>query len=142
MKLLRARYALMNYLPKMRLDRLGFAAVVFLCFAHGSVARAGSNSCIERVSSYVAEQDQLLSKEREWLTPYIDLRSRYAPFLDCEVDALLEVVVKSRFIEPIAYDSRSKTFYIDFTNDDVKVGFVYKAEERRSSYHYSTFARK
>ncbi|MEH2532711.1 hypothetical protein V1277_000907 [Bradyrhizobium sp. AZCC 1588] len=143
MKLLSARYALMNALPKMRLDRLGFAAIAaFLCFAHESVAQAGSNSCIERVSAYVAELDQLLSKERNWRTPYKDLEVRYAPFLGCEVDALLEEVVKSRFVEPIGYSPRSKTFFIDFTNDDVQVGFVYETKERRSSYHYAIFVRK
>jgi hypothetical protein len=126
------------------LDRPGIAAVaaLLLCFAYGSVARAGSNSCTERVSSYVAELDQLLSKEREWITPYNDLKARYAPFLDCEVGALLEEVVKSTFIERIEYSPRSKEFFIDFSNDDVQVGFVYEVKERRSAYHYATFARK
>jgi hypothetical protein len=134
----------MNALPKIRLDRLGFAAVgsLLLCFAHGSVARGESRSCTEKVSSYVAELDQLLSKEREWITPYDDLNSRYVPFLDCEGDALLEEVVKSRFIEPITYNPRSKEFLIDFSNGDVKVQFAYDVKERRSSYHSAKFTRK
>lgn len=128
----------------MRLERLSFAAVaaLFLCVAHGAVARGEPNSCIERVSSYVAELDQLLSKEKNWITPYNDLKARYAPFLDCEVDALLEEVVKSRFAEPIAYHPRSKKFFIDFSNGDVQVGFVYEVKERRSASHYSIFVRK
>ncbi|MEH2625525.1 hypothetical protein V1292_003580 [Bradyrhizobium sp. AZCC 1719] len=133
----------MNALPNIRVGRLGVAAVAALvCLVDESVAQAGSNSCIERVSAYVAELDQLLSKERNWRTPYKDLEVRYAPFLGCEVDALLEEVVKSRFVEPIGYSPGSKTFFIDFTNDDVQVGFVYEAKERRSSYHYAVFVRK
>lgn len=35
-----------------------------------------------------------------------------------------------------------RSFFIDFSNDDVQVGFVYEVEERKSAYHYATFARK
>ncbi|MEH2532710.1 hypothetical protein V1277_000908 [Bradyrhizobium sp. AZCC 1588] len=133
----------MNALPNIRVGRLGVAAVAaLLCLVDVSVARAGSNSCTERVSSYVAELDQLLSKEREWITPYDDLNSRYAPFLDCEGDALLEAVVKSRFIEPITYNPRSKEFLIEFSSGDVKVQFAYDVKERRSSYASAKFTRK
>ena len=135
---------MMAVLPKGRLSKLGLtAAVVLLLYlAHGSIARGESSSCIERVSAYVAELDQLLSKERNWITPYDDLNARYVPFLDCDVDALLEEVVKSRFIRPITYNPRSKTFFIHFSSADVKVGFVCEVKQRRTDYHNATWARK
>ncbi|MEH2625520.1 hypothetical protein V1292_003575 [Bradyrhizobium sp. AZCC 1719] len=134
---------LMRALPKGSLSKLGLAAAALLVFlANGSIAQGDSGSCIERASAYVAELDQLLSKERNWITPYKDLEARYAPFLDCEVDTLLEEVLKSRFSGPVTYNPRSKTFFINFSNDDVRVGFVYEVKERRSDYHYALFARK
>ena len=134
----------MNALPKIGLDGLGYAAVaaLLLSFAHGAVARAGSNSCAERVSSYVAELDQLLSKERNWITPYDDLDARYTPFLDCDADTVLEEVVKSRFIRPITYNPRSKTFFLHFSSPDIEVHFVYEVAQRRSDYHGAKFSRK
>jgi hypothetical protein len=71
---------------------------LFLCLAQVPSARADSASCIAKVSSYVAELDELLSKERNWITPYNDLNKRYFPFRDCEADALLEVVRRSSFV--------------------------------------------
>ncbi|MEH2532716.1 hypothetical protein V1277_000902 [Bradyrhizobium sp. AZCC 1588] len=144
MEWLRAGYTLMNALLMIRLDRLGFAAIVapLLSLVHGGAAQGGSSSCTEKVSAYVAELDQLLSKEREWITPYDDLNARYTPFLDRDGDAFLEEVVKSRFIKPIAYNPRSKGFVIHFSNDDVQVGFVYEVEERRSDYYSAKFVRK
>ena len=134
----------MNALPNIGLDGLGYAAVaaLLLSFAHGADARAGSNSCAERVSAVVAELDQLLSKEREWITPYDDLNARYVPFLDCEGGALLEEVVKSRFIMPIDYNPRSEGFVTQFSNNDVRVGFVYDVKDRRTYYHSAKFVRK
>ena len=133
----------MNAILLGRLGKRSFAAVavLFLCLVHASVAR-GSSSCAERVSTYVAELDQLLSKEREWITPYDDLNARHAPFLDCEGDALLEEVHKSRFITPIAYDPRNRLFFIRFSNDDVQVGLVYEVDGRRSQFHSAKFVRK
>jgi len=67
----------------------GLAAVVALtlALAHASFGRADPAFCARKVSSYVAELDQLLSKERNWITPYVDLNDRYSPFVDCDVDA-------------------------------------------------------
>jgi hypothetical protein len=87
---------------------------VILCLAQISSARADSASCIAKVSSYAAELDELLSKERNCLTPYDDLNKRYFPFRDCEADALLEEVRRSGFIRSISYMSRTKEYLIHF----------------------------
>jgi hypothetical protein len=133
----------MSALLKGSLGKLRLVAVSLLLYlAHGSIARGESGSCVERVSAYVAELDQLLSKERNWITPYQDLDARYVPFLDCDVDALLEEVVKSRFTRPITYNPRSKIFFIHFSSADVEVHFAYEVAQRRSSYHRAKFTRK
>jgi hypothetical protein len=54
----------------------------------------------------------------------------------------LEEVVKSRFIMPIDYNPRSDGFVIQFSNDDVRVGFVYDVKDRRTYYHSANFVRK
>lgn len=76
------------------LRRSAVCAVVafLLCAMQVSMSRADPASCIEKISSYVAEVDQLLAKERNWITPFDDLNDRYFPFLDCDTDAQLEVV--------------------------------------------------
>ena len=68
-------------------------------------AQSDSASCIANASSYVVDLDALLSKEKNWITPYDDLNARYFPFRDCETDALLEVVRRSSFIRSISYHS-------------------------------------
>src|ERR1700722_15454388 len=87
-------------------------SALILCVAQAPSAHADSASCLAKVSAYVAELDKLLSKERNWLTPYDDLNERYFPFRDCEADALLEVVRSSNFIRSISYSSRTKTYFI------------------------------
>jgi hypothetical protein len=71
-----------------------------------SNARADSTSCLAKVSSYVAELDELLSKVKYTLTPYNGLNERYFPFRDCEASALLDVVRGSRFIRSIYHHPR------------------------------------
>jgi hypothetical protein len=85
-----------------------------------------------KVSSYVAEVDQLLTKERNWITPFLDLNNRSFPFVDCDVDALLEVVWQSRFRRPITYNPRTKEYFIVFSSNGVRVGFAYGALEKKS----------
>jgi hypothetical protein len=66
------RYTPMVALSLARFGCLGFAAMLLLlCLAQRSVAHADSSpsSCIGRVSAYVVELDQLLSKEKNWITP-------------------------------------------------------------------------
>ncbi|WP_291848594.1 hypothetical protein [Bradyrhizobium sp.] len=133
----------MNALLQQGVGKLSVAALMFLLYlAHGSGARGDSSSCTEKVSAYVAELDQLLSREKNWITPYDELKARHTPFLDCDVDALLEEVVKSRFIQPITYLPRSKRFLIRFSTADVNVDFAFDVKTRRSSYHAAGFARK
>jgi hypothetical protein len=115
---------------------VGYLAAVgalFLCVAQVSSARGDSASCIAKVSAYVAELDALLSKERNWITPYHDLNERYFPFRDCEADALLEVVRRSSFVRSISYGSRTKEYLIDFSSDEVLVGFGYLVSEKKST---------
>src|SRR5713226_7228359 len=89
--------------PKRSLSCIGsaVAAALLLGLAETLSARADSGSCLAKVSSYVSELDALLSKERNWITPYFDLNERYSPFRDCEAAELLDVVSRSRFIQPI-----------------------------------------
>jgi hypothetical protein len=103
-----------------------------LCLAQAPSAHADSASCIAKVSSYVAELDQLLSKERNLLTPYDNLNERYFPLRDCEVDALLEVVRRSSFIRSISFSSRADLYLVHFSSDRVLVGFGYHGSEKRS----------
>jgi hypothetical protein len=106
--------------------------VLALCLAQAPNARADSASCIAKASSYVAELDQLLSTERNQLTPYDNLNERYFPLRDCEVDALLEVVRGSSFIRSISYNPRANLYLVHFSSDRVLVGFGYRVSEKRS----------
>ena len=103
---------------------------LLLCVAQVSSARGDSASCIAKVSSYVAELDELLSEERNWITPYTDLNKRYFPFRDCEADALLEAVRSSSFIRSISYHSGQ--YFIHFSSDEVVVGFTYYVSDKKS----------
>ncbi|MBR1152714.1 hypothetical protein [Bradyrhizobium sp. JYMT SZCCT0428] len=59
-----------------RTFRVRAATILLLCVVQAPIARADPASCIEKVSSYVAELDQLLAKERNWITPFDDLNNR------------------------------------------------------------------
>jgi hypothetical protein len=109
-------------------------AAFVLCLTQAPSAHADSVSCLAKVSAYVAELDELLSKERNWITPYEDLNKRYFPVRDCEADALLEVVRSSRFIRSISYNSRTKEYFIYFSSDEVLVGFGYRVSEKKSTF--------
>ena len=95
-------------------------------------ARADSASCLAKASSFVAELDELLSKERNWNTPYLDLTTRYFPLRDCDADALLDVVRGSRFIRSISYHSRTNQYFIFFSSDDADASFAYLVSEKKS----------
>jgi len=133
-------------LPKRRRPgSAGYLAAVgalFLCVAQVSSARGDSASCIANVSSYVAELDALLSKERNWITPYDDLNKRYFPFRDCEADALLDAVRRSSFIRSISYGSRTKEYLIHFSSDEVLVGFGYLVSEKKSTFNTALWVHK
>ena len=103
---------------------------VVFCLAQAPSARADSASCMANISSYVAELDALLSKERNLLTPYVDLNKRHFPFRDCEADALLEVVRRSSFIRSIGHHAGQ--YFINFSNEKVEIGFTYYVSEKKS----------
>jgi hypothetical protein len=119
--------------PKRRRDIASYLAAIgalILCVAQAPSAHADSASCLAKVSAYVAELDELLSKERNWITPYFDLIKRTFPIYDCEVDALLEVVRGSRFIRSISYSSRLNEYFIVFSSDDVEADIAYHVSEK------------
>jgi hypothetical protein len=118
------------------------AMALLLCVAQAPIARADPASCIEKVSSYVAELDQLLAKERNRITPFHDLNNRYFPFVDCDTDTLLEAVWRSRFIQPITYNPRAKEYLVLFSSKDVKVGFAYGTFEKESNTPFALWVDK
>jgi hypothetical protein len=123
--------------------RTGCAVVAFLlCAMQVSIAHADPASCLEKVSSYVAEVDRLLATEKNWITPFHDLNKRYFEFRDCDTDALLEVVWQSRFLEEIGYNPRAKRYVIVLSSKDVEVGFAYNAREKRSNNLFAVWANK
>jgi len=103
---------------------------LLLCLVQAPIARADPASCIGKVFAYVAELDQLLAKEKNWITPFDDLNDRYFPFQDCDTDALLEVAWQSRFRRPITYNPRAKEYLVVFSSNDVRAGFVYDVREK------------
>jgi len=117
-------------------------SALFLCLAQVPNARGDSASCIANVSSYVAELDELLSKERNWITPFDDLHKRYFPLRDCEADALLEVVRRSNFIRSISHNSRMNEYLIHFSSDEVLVGFGYLVSEKKSTFNSAVWVHK
>jgi hypothetical protein len=117
-------------------------SALFLCMVEVPNARGDSASCIANASSYVAELDELLSKERNWITPFEDLNKRYFPLRDCEADALLEVVRRSNFIRSISHHSRTNEYLIHFSSDEVSVGFGYLVSEKKSTFDTASWVHK
>jgi hypothetical protein len=95
-------------------------------------ASADSASCLAKVSAYVVELDELLSKERNWVTPYFDLVKRTFPICDCEVDELLNIVRGSRYIRSISYSSRLNEYLIVFSSDVAQADFTYLVSLKKS----------
>jgi hypothetical protein len=112
-----------------------FAAVGLLavCFAHMSDARADSASCLAKAAAFVTGLDELLEKERDSNRPYFDLVERYFPLRDCEPEALLDVVRKSRFLRSIQHNPRTNEYFIHFERGDAGGWFAYYATEKKSS---------
>lgn len=133
----------MNTARKIWFVAVSLAVVTTLLYASQmQQARGDPASCLARVASYVAELDQLLAKERNWITPFDELNERYAPFEGCDADALLVEVLRSRFAQPTSYNPRSKKYFVKFSSEDVQVGFSYRAAERRSEIHYAGWTNK
>jgi hypothetical protein len=125
-----------------RAGRVTALGSLFLCLALVSSARADSASCLAKVSSYVAELDELLSKERNLLAPYQNLKERYLPFLDCEADALLDIARSARSIRSISHYVRLNEYQISFSNDRIEIGIYYYASERKSAPGYISWINK
>jgi hypothetical protein len=126
-------YPMSALIPATRWTARHLIAVItlVLCLAQTPSARADSASCMANISSYVIELDALLSKEKNRLTPYIDLNERRFPFRDCEADALLEVVRRSGFLRSIGH--HAGRYFILFANEKVEIGFTYYVFERKSN---------
>jgi hypothetical protein len=131
-------------MPEIGLRSVRTAMVVALlsCLAQASIAHADSAFCIRNVSSYVTELDQLLSKERNRITPFEGINARYMPFQGCTAASLLKEVSRSRFIQPIGYSPRTKEYFIAFSSDDVRIGFVYGALEKVSNTAFAGWVKK
>jgi hypothetical protein len=130
-------------MQKKTLNRTTCAAVAFLLgLVQASIARAGPAVCIEKASSYVAELDRLLVKEKNWITPFLDLNDRYFPFQDCDTDALLEVAWRSRFFRQITHNPRAKEYLVLFSSNDVRVGFAYGVREKISNTPFALWENK
>ena len=117
-------------IPKRRPYAVGYLAAV------GEVpgARSDFGSCIANASAYIVELDELLSREKNWLTPYDVLSERYFPLHDCEADALVEAVKRSRFIQSVSYHAPTRKYLIYFSSDEMRVGFNYLVSEKRSNF--------
>jgi hypothetical protein len=108
-------------------------SALVLYLSQAPAAHADSASCLAKFSAYVVELDELLSKERNWNTPYMELTKRSFPIYDCEVDALLAAVRESHFIRSISYHARTNQYFILFSNGDADASFAYLASEKKSN---------
>jgi len=86
------------------LRSITFSLVALLLIVQSSTVRADHASCMEKAKSYFAEIDQLLSKEKNWIVPFVELNERYDPLEDCDTDLLLQEATQSRFIQSIIYN--------------------------------------
>ena len=84
-------------------------AASLLLIMHASTARADHASCMEKAKSYFAEIVQLLSKEKNWIMPFVELNERYSPLEDCDPDLLLQEATQTRLIQPILYNRTRST---------------------------------
>ena len=121
---------------------LAAVGVIVLAITQISSTRADSVSCVAKVTSFVTELDELLSKERNWITPYFDLIDKYFPLRDCEADTVLDVVRGSRFIRSISYHARTNQYFIVFSSDDVRASFSYMVSEKKSAAASTGFTHK
>src|SRR5437762_5211650 len=102
-----------------------------LLLAQASATRADPVLCLEKAKSYFAEIVQLLSKEKNWIMPFVELNERYSPLEDCDTDLLLQEATQTRFIQPIIYNPHAKYYLVRFWSNDVKVEFAYSALEKK-----------
>ena len=113
-----------------------------LLIVQASATRAQPVLCLEKAKSYFAEIGQLLSKEKNWIMPFVELNERYSPLEDCDTDLLLEEATLWRYIQPIIYNPHSKMYLVRFSSDDVTVGFAYDSRKKKSSTHSAGWVNK
>ena len=113
-----------------------------LLIVQASATRADPVLCLEKAKSYFAEIGQLLSKEKNWIMPFVELNERYSPLEDCDTDLLLEEASLWRYIQPIIYNPHAKMYLVRFSSDDVTVGFAYDSRKKKSSTHSAGWVNK
>lgn len=99
-------------------------------------AHADAASCIEKVAAYVVELDDILSREKNRITPFNDLNYRYMPLDDCEAESLLVEVGKSQFLQSKRLN-RGNVYVIVFSNGSIEVGFGYSPSLKISKLPYA-----
>jgi hypothetical protein len=122
-----------------RSDLTRRAAVTALCWCVTPTPSAladNTPACVAKVSAYVAELDQLFSTKIPWylpdeIGPYDKLQRKYFPFGDCDGDPILIEATKSRFIQDIGYNPRSKNYIVRFSDGFVRIGFIYDGKKRK-----------
>ncbi|WP_028347302.1 hypothetical protein [Bradyrhizobium murdochi] len=120
-----------------------FSLVTFsLLLVQASAVRADPVLCLEKAKTYFAEIDQLLSKEKNWIMPFIELNERYSPLEDCDTDLLLQEAIQSRFARPITYNPHAKEYLVRFWSNDVEVEFAYSALKKKSDTHSAGWVNK
>jgi hypothetical protein len=113
-----------------------------LLLAQLSAARADPVLCLEKAKSYFAEIGQLLSKEKNWIMPFVELNERYSPLEDCDTDLLLQEATQWRYIQPIIYNPHAKAYLVRFWSDDVTVEFAYDSRKKKSRAHSAGWVNK
>src|SRR5262245_43414922 len=118
------------------------AALALLAFREGRRApiafAATAASCSESAAEYVTKLDPLFDVRRRDLTPFIALKDFYFPLRSCNIDELISIVSKSRYITEIAI-SFGGTHIIKFGNGSIKTGFSYSVSEGTSRYEFVGF---
>ena len=113
-----------------------------LLLAQLSAARADPVLCLEKAKSYFSEIGQLLSKEKNWIMPFVELNERYSPLEDCDTDLLLQEATQWRYIQPIIYNPHAKAYLVRFWSDDVTVEFAYDSRKKKSRAHSAGWVNK
>ena len=113
-----------------------------LLLAQLSAARADPVLCMEKAKSYFSEIGQLLSKEKNWIMPFVELNERYSPLEDCDTDLLLQEATQWRFIQPIIYNPHAKAYLVRFWSDDVTLEFAYDSRKKKSRAHSAGWVNK
>ncbi len=125
------------------LRSIAFAMVVsLLLMLQALTARADHASCMEKAKSYFSEIVLLLSKEKNWLMPFVELNKRYEPLEGCDTDLLLQEAARTRFIRSIEYNPAAKYYLVRFRSRAVEVDFAYDRMKGKSEGHSAGWVEK